>query len=73
MTQGLERRELLLVCRVRRCKDGEVALDRAHYALSGHGARIVIEVCRVAREVDEVLGLHAAAADRPSCRTREKS
>jgi hypothetical protein len=56
MAEELERRQLLLVGRVRRCQDGEVLLDRADDALFGHGALNVIEAGRVARQVDEVLG-----------------
>ena len=56
MAQELQRRQLLLVGRVRRCQDGEVVLDRADHALVGHGALMVIEAGGVAREIDEVLG-----------------
>jgi hypothetical protein len=56
MAQELERRQLLLVGRVRGCQDRKVGLDRANHALVGHGALIVTEAGRVAREIDEVLG-----------------
>jgi hypothetical protein len=43
MTEELERRQLLLVCRVGRCQDREVVPDRAHNALFGQRALMVIK------------------------------
>jgi hypothetical protein len=56
MAEEVQRRELLLVGRVRRCQDREVVLDRADHALVSQRALIGIEPSGVAREIDEVLG-----------------
>jgi hypothetical protein len=56
VAQELERCQLLLVGRLRRCQDSEVVLDRAHHARFSQWARIVIKAGGVAWEINEVLG-----------------